>query len=193
VPIQPAAVELLAAASPVLTRRGRWYVFGAQAVIAYGVPRLSADVDVTIQLEPDEPQAFVHDMDGAGFELRVRDPDFVRRTRVLPFVHRATGMPLDVVLAGSGLESEFLERSRPVDLGGPVVPMLHVEDLIVAKVLAGRPKDLDDVRGLWGIHGATLDTSRVRGVLRQLEDALGQSDLVPAFDVIAASPSPDGE
>lgn len=46
-PLQPAALELLAALSPVLARWGRWYVFGAQAVIAYGVPRLSADVDVT--------------------------------------------------------------------------------------------------------------------------------------------------
>ncbi|MBK5296612.1 MAG: hypothetical protein JJE40_05580 [Vicinamibacteria bacterium] len=49
-PIQPAAVDLLTALSRVMARWGRWYVFGAQAVIAYGVPRLSADVDVTVQL-----------------------------------------------------------------------------------------------------------------------------------------------
>jgi hypothetical protein len=98
----------------VLTRWGRWYVFGAQAVIAYGVPRLSADVDVTLQLVPDAPDRFVRDMDAAGFALRVDDPEFVRRTRVLPFVHRATAMPLDVVLAGSGLEDEFLDRAQPV-------------------------------------------------------------------------------
>jgi hypothetical protein len=34
-------------------------VFCAQAVIAYGVPRLSADVDVTIDLVPPEPESFV--------------------------------------------------------------------------------------------------------------------------------------
>jgi len=53
VPAQPAALELLAAVAPVLARWGRWYVFGAQAVVAYGVPRLSADVDVTLALVPD--------------------------------------------------------------------------------------------------------------------------------------------
>ena len=52
VPIPPVALELLAALSRVISRWGRWYVFGAQAVIAYGVPRLSADVDVTVRLEP---------------------------------------------------------------------------------------------------------------------------------------------
>ena len=48
VPVQPAALELLTALAPVLAWRGRWYLFGAQAVSAYGVPRLSADVDVTL-------------------------------------------------------------------------------------------------------------------------------------------------
>src|SRR5437867_2549476 len=89
-PVTPAAVELLEALSQVLARWGRWYVFGAQAVIAYGVPRLSADVDVTLQLVPDEPERFVREMADAGFALRVDDPDFVRRTRVMPFVHLAT-------------------------------------------------------------------------------------------------------
>ncbi len=116
-PVQPAALELLTALSQVLAPWGRWYVFGAQAVIAYGVPRLSADVDVTLQLVPDEPERFARDMETAGFTLRVSDSDFVRRTRVMPFVHLATGMPLDVVLAGSGLEEEFLDRARIVDLG----------------------------------------------------------------------------
>ena len=111
VPLQPAALELLAALSPVLARWGRWYVFGAQAVIAYGVPRLSADVDVTLALVPDTPDRFARDMQAGGFALRVDDPDFVRRTRVMPFVHIATAMPLDVVLAGSGLEDEFLDRA----------------------------------------------------------------------------------
>jgi hypothetical protein len=103
VPVQPAALDVLAALAPVAARWGRWYLFGAQAVIAYGVPRLSADVDVTLQLNPDDPEGFVREMATAGFAMRVRDADFVRRTRVLPFVHLATAMPLDVVLAQSVL------------------------------------------------------------------------------------------
>lgn len=103
-PIQSAALELLTALAPVASRWGRSDVFGAQAVILYGVPRLSADVDVTPALEPDAPDRIAMDMTAAGFSLRVDDPGFVRRTRVMPFVHTSTGMPLDVVLAGSGLE-----------------------------------------------------------------------------------------
>jgi Nucleotidyltransferase of unknown function (DUF6036) len=184
--VEPAAVELLAALAAVLDRWGRWCVFGAQAVIAYGLPRLSADVDVTLDLEPEDPERFASEMEAAGFALRVSDPDFVRRTRVMPFVHVATGMPLDVVLAGSGLEEEFLVRARRLDLGGTKVPFIHPEDLVIAKVLAGRPKDIEDVRGVWRAHGAGLDADRIRRILALLEEALSQSDLVPTFDAIRA-------
>jgi hypothetical protein len=185
VPVQSAAVELLTALKPVLARWGRWYVFGAQAVILYGVPRLSADVDVTLALVPDAPDRFARDMATAGFMLRDDDPEFIRRTRVMPFVHVTTGMPLDVVLAASGLEDEFLDRARTLDVGGTLVPVIELGDLIIAKVLAGRPKDLDDSVALWRLHCGTLDAERIRATLRLLEEALGQSDLVAAFETIS--------
>jgi hypothetical protein len=182
VPIQSAALELLTALAPVASRWGRWYVFGAQAVILYGVPRLSADVDVTLALEPDAPDRFVADMAAAGFGLRIDDSDFVRRTRVLPFIHTSTGMPVDVVLAGSGLEDEFLARARQTDVDGMVLPVIDLADLIVAKVLAGRPKDIDDAGALWRLHGRTVDADRIRRTLRLLEEALAQGDLVSTFE-----------
>ena len=183
--VQPAALELLKALSPVLAQWGPWYVFGAQAVVAYGFPRLSADVDVTLALTPDDPERFARDMDSAGFALRVTDPTFVRRTRVMPFIHTVTGMPLDVVLAGSGLEEEFLARARPTDIGGSLVPLIDLTDLIIAKVLAARPKDVSDASGLWRLHGRTLDGDRIRQTLQLLEEVLGQSDLVRVFDGFA--------
>jgi hypothetical protein len=190
VPLQPAALELLSALSPVLSRWGRWYVFGAQAVITYGVPRLSADVDVTVGLDPDDPERFAREMAAAGFALRADDPDFVRRTRVMPFVHLATGMPLDVVLAGSGLEEEFLARARAVDIGGTTVPVIDPEDLVIAKIIAGRPKDVEDARTLWRLHGRRLDADRIRRTLLLLDEALGQSDLLPRFESLVRHGAP---
>lgn len=183
-PVTPAAAELLEALSEVLARWGPWYLFGAQAVVAYGVPRLSADVDVTLRLTPDTPERFVLEMQDGGFQLRVEDPEFVRRTRVMPFVHLSTGMPLDVVLAASGLEDEFLTRVRLLDVEGTKVPTIDPGDLIIAKVLAGRPKDIEDARGVWRIHERKLDAARIESILRSLEEALAQSDLLPAFESI---------
>ena len=117
-----------------------------------------------------------------GSRLLLTDTGFVERTRVPPFIHRETGMPLDVVLAGSGLEDEFLARAVVRRIGDTDVPVIELSDLIVAKVLAGRPKDLDDATRLWALHGPALDAERIRDTLTQLEQALAQSDLVPAFE-----------
>jgi hypothetical protein len=160
-----------------------WYLFGAQAVQVWGLPRLTADVDVTARLESDNPSAFIAAMGEAGFDLRVSDlEDFVRRTRVLPFVHRPTQIPLDVVIAGPGLEEEFLERALPVDLGGVTVPVISPEDLLITKVLAERPKDLEDVRGILRERLAELDLARVRSVLELLDEALGRKHLRALFE-----------
>jgi hypothetical protein len=49
-------------------------------------------------------------------------------------------------------------------------------DLVVMKVLAGRGKDLDDIRSL--LAAGDVDIDEARDLLGQLEAALGQSDLV---------------
>jgi uncharacterized nucleotidyltransferase DUF6036 len=95
-------------------------------------------------------------------------------------------MPLDVVLAGSGLEEEFLDRAVPTDVGGTHVPIIERSDLIIAKILAGRPKDVDDARALWHLHGAEMDAARIRRTLQLLQEALNQSDLLPSFETISS-------
>jgi hypothetical protein len=167
---------------------GRWYLFGAQAVVVWGRARLTADVDVTAFLEPDEPEAFVTAMGQAGFVVRVRDVGaFVRRTRVLPFVHGETDLPLDVVLGAPGLEEEFLRTARRVEMHGTMVPVIAPEELVVTKILAGRPKDLEDVRGILRAQGAQADLARVRTLLGMLEAALDQRDLLALLDAQVAA------
>lgn len=68
-----------------------------------------------------------------------------------------------------------------IDVAGTAVPFISPEDLIVTKVLAGRGKDIDDVFGVLSKRGSTLDLDQIRTTLRMLEDALGQSDLMPVF------------
>ena len=89
----------------------------------------------------------------------------------------------------AGLEDEFLDRAVVKDLGGTAVPVIDRSDLLIAKLLAGRPKDTEDVRALWRLHGSQLDATRIRRTLQLLEEALSQSDLVSAFDVVTRSTS----
>ncbi len=175
--------EVLAAVAAAMHESAaRWYLFGAQAATLWGRPRLTADVDITAEVAAERLDKFLETMKRQGFTLRFDDREFVTRTRVFPFLHDRTGVPLDVVLAGPGLEEEFLDRAINVQLEGTTVPVISPEDLIVTKVLAGRSKDIEDVRGVLRERATSLDINRIRGTLRLLEDALAQSDLVVAFD-----------
>ena len=181
---QSVPADLFAALAGALSRlHARWYVFGAQAVVLWGRPRLTADIDVTVRMDPEEPERLVRALEARGFSLRIGNtPEFVRRTRVLPFVHATSGMPMDVVLAGPGLEELFLSRAVPVTIGSLVVPVISPEDLVATKILAGRPKDIEDVRGILRERLSTLDLESIRSTLALLEEALGQSDLRPILE-----------
>ncbi|HYU15469.1 MAG TPA: hypothetical protein VEL05_05340, partial [Candidatus Acidoferrum sp.] len=64
--------ELLAELSQALdSLRVRWYLFGAQAAILYGVSRLTADIDVTVDLKGCSSREMLARLAEAGFELRV--------------------------------------------------------------------------------------------------------------------------
>ena len=161
----------------------RWYLFGAQAAIFHGVARLTADVDVTVLLQSHSTGRLASVMEANGFRLRVTaTDDFVARTRVLPFVHAATRLPVDVVLAGPGIEEQFLDRAELHVLEGVRVPIATVEDLVTMKILAGRPKDLDDAKGMLRARSEEIDLDHVRRMLQLLEAALSQSDLIPQFE-----------
>lgn len=161
----------------------RWYLFGAQAAILYGVARLTADVDVTVQAPAGQPvPTWMPTLATHRFRPRFADPAFLAQTRVLPLVHEPSGLPVDLVLAGPGLEEQFLARACRLAVDDVVVPVVDVSDLVVLKVLAARAKDLDDVSVLLRVHADRIDGTRVRELLTMLEGALGQSDLVPTFE-----------
>lgn len=179
-----AAASALADLARALNRLGlRWYVFGAQAAIHYGSPRSTADVDVTVELAERAPSELLSALRAVGIEPRIElDEAFIAATRVLPMVHTPTRMDVDVVLAGPGPEETFLSRVRQSQFEGVSVPIASPTDLVVMKILAGRPKDLDDVVAVLRAAPQGLDTDDARRMLVEMEQLLGQSDLAPLLE-----------
>jgi len=160
----------------------RWYLCGAHAVAIHGAPRATQDVDVTVEVPRERLAALVDALGRRGFSHRFPEiaAELLRDGAVLPMAHPPTGLDLDLVLAGSGLEALALGRTEMFDLAGVAVPVIGATDLVVFKVLAGRGRDLDDVRAI--LRGAAVDVAEVRDLRSQLERALGQSDLLPALE-----------
>jgi hypothetical protein len=69
----PPIAELLAQLEHVFARQGlRWFLFGAQAAILHGAARLSADIDVTVDLGSRSTDELIDALAEAGFDLRAQ-------------------------------------------------------------------------------------------------------------------------
>ena len=179
----PTDADVYASLQGALSALGlRWYVFGGQAAIIHGATRFTEDIDVTVDLAETERAVLVQRLQAQGFSLRVADDDFIEQTHVVPLVHEPTQMPVDLVLAGPGIEEMFFERVAQVDIEGQPVPVACAEDIVTMKILSARPKDLDDATAIVMAQADHFEAQRVRHLLGLLEQALDQSDLLPAFE-----------
>lgn len=68
-------------------------------------------------------------------------------------------------------------------VAGVEVPVASATHLVVLKVLAGRGKDLEDVAAL--LATGSVDLAAARSLLAELEEALGQSDLLPRLAALS--------
>jgi hypothetical protein len=140
----PPIAEVLAQLERAFARAGlRWFLFGAQAAILHGAARLSSDIDVTVDLGTRPSADLVGALADAGSDFQGGDVTrLVEMTRVLPFVHRASRIPVDVVLAVPGIEEQFFAGAEQRVMGGAQVPITAAENLVAMKVPAERPRDL---------------------------------------------------
>lgn len=151
-----------------------YMIIGGQAVLLYGEPRLTRDVDVTLGLAPDGLGAVLRAADEIGLTPLVEDPrSFVTETMVLPCASPDTRLRVDFIFSDSAYEREALQRARPVPLGGESVRFASLEDLLVHKIVAGRPRDIEDARGVL-LKNPDADTAYVQRWLGAFSDALGQ-------------------
>lgn len=185
-PSSPVAEALVALATALGELGLGWYLFGAQAAIAHGSSRATKDIDVTAFPGEVPAAALLAALARAGLHAREPDPETLAATaRVLPVIHDASGTPIDIVLAGPGLEPLFLSRAVLRDVAGAHVPVAAAEDVVAMKILAGRPHDAEDVVAILRARRTDIDLEIVRGTLRLLEDALAQSDLLPALEALS--------
>lgn len=159
-----------------LDSRGIPYMLiGGQATLLYGEPRLTRDIDVTLGIGP-ERWSEILELAGASGWQPLGDKEFVERTLVLPCLERTSGIRIDFMFSHSVYEQQAIERVRRVPIGTAKVCFASVEDLIIHKIVAGRPRDLEDVRGIL-LKNSEMDLPYVRRWLKEFDASLNEGFL----------------
>ena len=140
----------------------RYIVVGGIATILHGYVRATADVDLVVDLHTEEAQKAIRTLSGYGLKPQASvDPmqfaDTDQRARwvdeknmeVFSLFHpQHPGLTVDLFARHPIPFEPLWSRSIVMDLGGTLVRVCSIDDLIELKRLAGRPKDLVDIEKL---------------------------------------------
>ena len=158
-------------------------IMGGIAVRAHGLPRPTFDVDFVLAVPRERREDLFAAIEEAGYTV----PDDYRGG----WVDSVGGMPLfkvrlfiegrgidaDIFLMENDFQRDVMSRRILDEIEGKPVRLITAEDLILFKLLAGRPRDLLDIKDILFMQGQ-LDEGYMRrwaaplGVSEQLEQAL---------------------
>ena len=137
----------------------RYLVVGGVAVVLHGHLRTTADLDLVIELGPDNLARALDAFERSGFQPRAPVPlrsfadSQVRRSwietknlQVFSLWHEELpGFEVDLFVEEPFDFDQAWERRIDVPLAGTSAPVVCLEDLLALKRAAGRVRDLDDV------------------------------------------------
>ena len=143
----------------------RYVVVGGLAVVLHGYPRLTADLDLAIDLEPGEAEKAMRALTAVGLvPMAPVDPaDFAnpavravwirdKHMKVFGMRDPNDSMLLVDVFVDNPIDFDDLwSRATVIQLDRSPVRIASVRDLIHMKREAGRPKDLADIEALEGM------------------------------------------
>ncbi|MGH7495995.1 MAG: hypothetical protein ACREOO_26885 [bacterium] len=161
-------------------------IIGGVAVQKWGEPRATKDVDLTISIPIEKTEKFIANI-SRSFKGRASDLHaFARRTRVVP-IYASNGCSVDISLALPGYEDAVMQRTQSFKLAPrKTVRVCSAEDLIIHKVVAGRPQDLIDLRNVIFRHGEALDHAYIRAWLKEFSLILETDEVLQRFERVWA-------
>ena len=126
----------------------RYLVIGGYAVALHGYPRYTKDIDIWVEMTPDNAANMVKALEQFGFgSLGLQATDFLTPDQIIQL-----GYPpnrIDLVTTPSGVDFQSCYASRvTVEIDDVTVSFIDLENLRKNKQAAGRQQDLADLENL---------------------------------------------
>ena len=140
----------------------KYVVVGGLATVLHGYARLTVDVDLMVDLAPEEAARAVQTLESLGFKPRAPVPaaqfadaakrkEWIEQKGMKVFSFHNPGNPMltvDVFVQHPIPFADLRARAERMAIDGVPVYICSIDDLITLKQQAGRPLDLQDIEML---------------------------------------------
>ena len=159
-----------------------YMIIGGQAVLLYGTPRLTKDIDITLGISAERVSDMADICKIARLNILPKDyKDFASRTFVLPAEDKKSGIRVDFIFSFTPYEKQAIKRSKKVQIGDISVNFAAVEDLIIHKLFAGRARDMEDVKNIM-LKNTRLNKRYINKWLTAFDQASDDMKLTELFE-----------
>jgi len=160
-----------------------YMIIGGQAVLLYGSPRLTRDIDITVGVDSDRYQAIAAICKRLGLKILVKQAaDFTRKTKVLPAEDPKSKIRIDFIFSFTPYEKKALSRTKQVRLKGYPVRFASCEDVVIHKLFAGRAIDEQDVVSIFIKNKRKIDRKYIKRTLAEFAKLPGQEKILQRFN-----------
>lgn len=138
-----------------------YMLVGGFAVAYWGYPRQSLDIDVVLDISEDNISTFLSQAKKQGFDVHEKEAEFMVK-KGNRFVMEIDDFRVDCWLPKTDFELKALKDRKRKKLFGKNLYIINSEDLIIAKLLAGRARDHEDIKTILIKQGKKINKTRLQ-------------------------------
>jgi predicted nucleotidyltransferase len=162
-----------------------YMIIGGQAVLLYGTPRLTRDIDITLGVDTDRFLLLERVCRDLGLKILPENPeDFARETKVLPAEEPNIRIRVDFIFSFTRYEAQAIERAKKVLMNDYPVKFASCEDVIIHKMVAARAIDIEDVKNMLIKNKDEIDLEYIRKWLLEFSNISEHKGIVEKFNTL---------
>lgn len=162
-----------------------YMIIGGQAVLLYGTPRLTRDIDITLGVDSNEFALMREICRRLKLKILPENPEeFVNETKVLPAEDTKSNMRVDFIFSFTPYERQAIKRARKILLADYPVKFASCEDTVIHKMFAARAVDIEDVKNILIKNRAKMDLGYIRRWLSAFNKVSGQKGVRKRFEAL---------
>jgi predicted nucleotidyltransferase len=158
-------------------------IIGGQAMLVYGRPRLTRDIDITLGIDADDFALVEKACKKLKLKMLHENPEaFAKETRVLPAEEPKSKIRVDFIFSFTPYEAQAIKRAKRINIDDYKVKFASCEDVIIHKIVAGRAIDEEDIKSILAKNKDATDFKYIEKWLSQFSKIAEHSGVLQRFN-----------